>query len=177
MKRFPTFIVVIFIVPFSLLFAQTETDDDAQTRISKTFFKWLEKGQTERIPTLFHFPPSDSQDQVTKDTKYVVAAIDAFLREFGDISNKKLVTYQIPSQDFRIHTGNIEYWQSHLDFERLTYSVTFSKAGEGYILLDLCNISSKWQIGFLRFALTLANDKSGDMFGEIGKIMWELKQE
>jgi hypothetical protein len=177
MKHICILTIIAMALPFNLLFAQMETREDTLTKVSYTFFALYKKGQTGNIPELFHFPPSDSQSQVDKDTKYIAASIKAFREEFGEIKNKKLVSYQKPSQDFRIGVGGVDYWQNHLDFERLTYSVNFSKAGEGYLLFDFCNISSKWQIGFLRFALTLSNPKSEQIFSEIGKIMWELKQE
>ena len=176
MKKILVLLALLCVLPSGVLVAQTDADEEAREKLVMTFFALFEKGETQKLAALFHFPPSDSQAQVDKDTKYLAGAIDAFHREFGDITARKPVAFQKPSQDFRLHAGTIEYWQSHLDFERQAYNVTFSKAGDGYILFDMCNISSKWQIGFLRFALPHDNLKAGDILSEIGKVMWELKQ-
>lgn len=137
---------------------------------------WFEKEEIKNIPKLFHFPTTSTSDVVAKDKKYIVASISAFLREFGNISNKELASYQEQSQDFSIGAENIEYWQNYLDFERMIYKVSFSKAGKGYILFDFCKITAKWQIGFVRFALPITNPKADQMLSDIGKIIWQLKE-
>lgn len=183
--RYPLF-TIISLITISLISAQPVNSDqdnqdfatleDTLTKMSQTFFHLLAAKKTNNLTKYFHFPPNSTPAEKAKDKKYIAAALKAFTKEFGSVSDKKLVTFQEPSQDFRLGSGNMEYWQNHLDFERHIFQVSFSKTGEGYILLDYCNIIGKWQIGFVRFALPLYNPLVRKKFTTIGEIMWSLKQ-
>ncbi len=177
MKPTCFFIMFILIFPCCLLFAEEETEEDTLTRLSKAFFGRFNTKHIAKTPKLFHFPPTSLPEIKAKDTKYISAGMRVFLREFGNISNERQVYYQEPSQDFRIGAGTDEYWQNHPDFERWIFKVSFSKAGEGYIRFDFCKITAKWQIGFVRFALPVINAQADQIFSDIGKIIWELKEE
>lgn len=176
MKYICFLVISTVIFPFNLLFAEMETEEDTLTRLSDTFFKLFEKGQVDRIPKLFHFPSSSSPDSVAKDTKFIVAGMRTFLREFGKIKSTQPASYQESCLDFRIGAGTPDYWANHPNYERRIYKISFSKVGDGYILFEFCKIEVEWQIGFMRFALPVSNAKAETTLSDIGKLLWQLKE-
>jgi hypothetical protein len=57
-------------------------------------------------------------------------------------------------------SADITYWQRHPESIKATYKTRFSKFGEGFVAVELCYISSRWEIRSVHYGLPAIDPRS-----------------
>jgi hypothetical protein len=117
----------------------------------------------------------DSESQVAKaaDTQFVVDSLTVVRKRFGRASEFKLYDHPTVYAEVAVGSADLEYWKAHPASTKLTYQTRYSQFGDGYLAVELCNVTSGWAIRSVHFGLPLADPRSASRTASVFK---ELQQ-
>lgn len=143
---------------------KSEALDPAQ-QLANNALALLQQGKLEQLVMLFHFPTSYTADELAKDRSNVQTSLSVLDSEFGKATEVEPLTGSAVYYHLSVAGANVPYWKTHSAFTTFKYSAHFGKVGSGYLVLEVCKYSDKYEIRFIHFGIPswqpLAKEKLG----------------
>ncbi len=94
------------------------------------------------------------------DKEAIGKTLKMYFDEFGKITSFERL--EDPPFHYFVMIGgaDIPYWQKHPEGDKLTYKVTFSREGEGYLVVVFSYILKEWEIRQVNYGLPADRPKS-----------------
>lgn len=121
---------------------------------------------------LFHYPKDETEDERRADVEAVRQSFSVITKHFGMIGPVQRATGRLVYVEVAAGSADITYWQKHPESLKVTYETTFSKYGEGFVAVELCNISGRWEIRSVHYGLPATDPRST---GRIMRVFNELQ--
>jgi hypothetical protein len=109
---------------------------------------------------LFHYPADETVDERRADIEAVQLAIGVITNHFGRIESVRAAAGRFAYVEVAAGSADITYWQTHPESIKATYKTLFSKFGEGFVAVELCYISSRWEIRSVHYGLPAIDPRS-----------------
>lgn len=109
---------------------------------------------------LFHYPKEYTEAERRADREAIVRTLRMYFDEFGKIV--KFEKVENPPFHYFVMIGgaDIPYWEAHPEGDKRTYKVTFSREGEGYLVLVFSYILKEWEIRQVNYGLPAGKPRS-----------------
>lgn len=122
---------------------------------------------------LFHYPADETAEERRADMSAVVQSLSVIAKHFG--TNGAVAPANDPVVYVEVAAGSADltYWQAHPESLRATYRTQFSKFGKGFIAVEMCHISGRWEIRSVHYGLPAANPRSA---GRVMEVFNEIKR-
>ena len=175
-KALLTAVLVTALIGFAIsTSAQGTTNLDTQALSSK-FFDHVAKSEFDSASKLFHYPPGYTQTERSHDIDVVARILNIFTNEFGTPSSQRLSESAAMFYHVTAQSAHAEYWLKNPDSIQVDYEVDFSREGKGYIFVQFCNISDKWEIRSVAYGLPAERlDAKERVQGIINKVLREMQ--
>lgn len=155
--------------------AQETTELELEVLASK-FFARMAKSEFDSASKFFHYPQNYSPAERSHDIDAVGHMLKIFTNEFGIPTSQRLsgspgLFYHVTAQ-----SGHVEYWQKHPYSIQVPYEVDFTREGKGYIVMQFCNISDKWEIRSVAYGLPAERPDAKDRVQQIiNRVMQQMQ--
>jgi hypothetical protein len=166
---------VVFIFFNVAVFADNNASNEINI-ITARLFERINDSRFDDAAKLFHCPTNMSRSECGNERKALSHMLSVMQREFGKLDNIMPLQKRYTFYSVSAGSGDMSYWQLHPDVLQKNYEVKFNKEGEGYVVIQSCNISGRWEIRSVSFALPAERPDAMARIREILKItMNEMK--
>jgi hypothetical protein len=122
---------------------------------------------------LFHYPADETVEERAADVNAVVHSLSIITKHFGTNGAVAPANDTVVYVEVAAGGADLEYWQAHPESLRATYRTEFSKFGRGFIAVEMCHISGRWEIRSVHYGLPAANPRSA---ARVMEVFNEIKQ-
>ncbi|MCI5138738.1 MAG: hypothetical protein D3922_10065 [Candidatus Electrothrix sp. AR1] len=160
-------ILLVFLVIFTANSTLARASDQIEiSTLINDFFYHISEKDFIGASKLFHYPPSYAEEKINKDVKDVSIFLEALAYSFGQISEPTIYKGNSKIVSLQIGGGDIPYWKNNPEYLRIVFSVNFSKYGNGYVTLTICNLANKYEIREAKYGLDASVKNSTKLLQE-----------
>jgi hypothetical protein len=171
-----TAVLVAVLIGFAISTSAQETNSLELQALSSKFFDHMAKSEFDSASKLFHFPPGYTAAERLYDIDVVANMLNIFTNEFGTPSSQRLSKSAAMFYHVTAQSAHAEYWLKHPYSIQVDYEVVFSREGKGYIFVQFCNISDKWEIRSVAYGLPAERIDAKERVQEIiDRVMREMQ--
>ncbi len=175
-KALLTAVLMAALIGFGISTSAQETTNLDLQALSSKFFDHIAKSEFDSASKLFHYPPSYTPAERSHDIDAVAHMLKIFTNEFGTPASQRLSESAAMFYHVTAQSAHAEYWQKHPYSIQVDYEVDFSREGKGYIFVQFCNISGKWEIRSIAYGLPAERIDAKERVQQIiNKVLREMQ--
>jgi hypothetical protein len=169
-------VLVAVFIGFAISTSAQETTNLDLQALSSKFFDHMAKSEFDSASKLFHYPPGYTPAERLYDIDVVANMLNIFTNEFGTPSSQRLSEAAAMFYHVTAQSAHAEYWLKNPDSIQVDYEVDFSRESKGYVFVQFCNISDKWEIRSVAYGLPAERIDAKERVQEIiDKVLREMQ--
>jgi hypothetical protein len=130
-----------------------KTVEEAIKAITSDFFARISEGHYIEAANLFHFPPTFTPGERSKDVAAVAATLAILTKEFGIPNEPKPNDSTALWYSIGAGSAHLAYWQNYPYSVDLRLRVKFSREGPGYMVVKFSKIEGVIEIRNVDYGL------------------------
>lgn len=159
--------IVLVALTFSIIDCTREAHEPSVTNVpaeavevAGKYLECVKNGDAGCAANLFHYRTDETVAERRAEVEAVRQSIAAITRHFGAIGSIQEVRGRVAYLEIAVGSADIAYWQKYPEAIKATYTAKFSEVGEGFIGVELCNISGTWEVRSVHYGLPAADPRS-----------------
>lgn len=122
----------------------------------------------------FHVPPAEGVTALERERRYIQQALTVLTEEFGEYDAATALKDEPAAMNVSVLAGDAAYWRRHTEVVRYMYQVKFARAGDGFILIEVCDIVGHPEVREFGFGLAVSRPDARARIAAATKRLMEL---
>jgi hypothetical protein len=140
------------------------------------YFTLIQGHDFDKAMGMFHFPTNYSAEELEKDKSIVKKSLQLLDEKFGKFDSPSLEKKPEVFIQVGVGGGTPEYWKKHPEINRFVFRTTYEKAGPGYMVVNICNVTGMDQIRSVEFGIPKSNPDAEKTVSQIYKDLVKVQQ-
>jgi hypothetical protein len=164
--------VIVFLA--AVLFGCSAAYADTSTIVrADQFVAALQRNSFEEAARLFHYPPSYTGEELSRERSGITGFLRTLLAEIGDIDTISRVP--LPAGEFLTlgeSAGDIPYWSSHPELskvENVVYRANVKRDGEVYFVVSLIRPVFAWEVRSFTLHLSASRPGAAERMSQLAR--------
>lgn len=140
------------------------------------YFTLIQKQDFDKALEMFHFPSDYSAGELEKEKVTVKKSLQFLDERFGKFDLPSLEKKPEVFIQVGVGSGTPEYWEKHPEINRFVFRTTYEKAGPGYMVVNICNVTGMDQIRSVEYGIPKSNPDAEKTVSQIYKDLVKVQQ-